>query len=207
MKIYVLFCDSNFEEFEIGDYPERKQIEEIKSEKPIRIIAEKAEDLSAYDLDSLTAIYNKLSNSNLSRFRDHAMANSRVFAIIKGLADDPNIESSFDVTEEKPAEKPADKNANRDKPKEEEDDVNKAAKKTTAKKEPAEKTERTRNKLDVNKKIKLLVEINPRRPGTGGHKSFELIKNGMKVSEFIEAGGRRVDLIWDLERKHVKLTD
>ena len=53
--------------------------------------------------------------------------------------------------------------------------------------------------------IRRLVKENPRRKGTHGHKSWNLLKNGMTYEQYIEAGGRRGDLAWDAERKNVEL--
>jgi hypothetical protein len=50
-----------------------------------------------------------------------------------------------------------------------------------------------------------LVKENPRRKGTAGWKSWNLLKKGMTYEQYIEAGGRRGDLAWDLDRKNVKL--
>ena len=44
---------------------------------------------------------------------------------------------------------------------------------------------------------------NPRREGSIGHKSFAVIKDGMKFEAYVAAGGRSVDLQWDLDHKYV----
>lgn len=52
---------------------------------------------------------------------------------------------------------------------------------------------------------------NPRREGTHGHRSFEVLREhwaknggaGMPYADYIEKGGRPNDLAWDLERGHV----
>lgn len=63
-----------------------------------------------------------------------------------------------------------------------------------------------RHRLNPQMSIVKLADGNPRRKGTFGYKSFDKIKNGMTVEQFVEKGGRLRDLHWDLERKHVKLT-
>lgn len=52
--------------------------------------------------------------------------------------------------------------------------------------------------------IKLSVE-NPRREGTNGWKSWNLITVGMTYEQYVAAGGRRVDLAWDLKAGHIEL--
>lgn len=55
------------------------------------------------------------------------------------------------------------------------------------------------------KKIFKLVDGNPRREGTHGHKSFALIKDGMTYEQYMQAGGRNNDLGWDIDHKYVEL--
>lgn len=47
---------------------------------------------------------------------------------------------------------------------------------------------------------------NPRREGTHGHKSFEVIREnpGITYEDFLEKGGRLVDLKWDHDRANVR---
>jgi len=49
---------------------------------------------------------------------------------------------------------------------------------------------------------------NPRRSGTKGHASFAIIMaspNGIKYEDYLAAGGRRVDLAWDLVHGNVEV--
>ena len=55
-------------------------------------------------------------------------------------------------------------------------------------------------------KIKVLVEKNPRVPGTRAHRIFNLYKTGMSVEAFLSAGGGRGDLRWDLKRQHISVS-
>jgi ribosomal protein L12E/L44/L45/RPP1/RPP2 len=57
------------------------------------------------------------------------------------------------------------------------------------------------------KKLYKLVTDNPRRPGTHGHRSFSLIKDGMSYEAYKSAGGRNNDLAWDIDHKFVELRD
>lgn len=56
--------------------------------------------------------------------------------------------------------------------------------------------------LDV---IELLAAENPKRAGTKTWHRFALYKTGMTVAEFLEAGGRRVDLSWDAQRQFIRI--
>ena len=58
-----------------------------------------------------------------------------------------------------------------------------------------------------NKTIHKLKTFNPRKKGTHGHRSWELITDGMLFTDYIKAGGRMNDLRWDIERKHIELRE
>jgi hypothetical protein len=55
------------------------------------------------------------------------------------------------------------------------------------------------------KVIRKLVEKNPRKEGTKGFESWSVLRDGMTYDKYIEAGGRRQDLAWDLAHKWVKM--
>jgi len=57
-------------------------------------------------------------------------------------------------------------------------------------------------------KVKAGTETNPRREGTKGHKSFAVLlasPDGVKYEDYLAAGGRRVDLAWDLVHGNVEV--
>lgn len=62
-----------------------------------------------------------------------------------------------------------------------------------------------RHRLDPQLKIVKTVADNPRRKNTEGWKSFNKIKNGMTVEQFVDKGGRLRDLHWDLGKGYLKL--
>ena len=55
--------------------------------------------------------------------------------------------------------------------------------------------------------IRLIVKENPKKPDTKAHHKYGLYKDGMKISEFLAAGGERADLSWDSNREYIKLED
>ena len=61
---------------------------------------------------------------------------------------------------------------------------------------------------DKNLRSKLRIH-NPRRLGSFGHKSLQIIINAqsLHIDDFLYLGGRIKDLRWDLERYRVRLTD
>ena len=70
---------------------------------------------------------------------------------------------------------------------------------------------RGRKSQFVGKILRTTLTENPRRNGTHGHRSMEIImkagKEGIAHSAFIEAGGRNNDLGWDIGRERVEMTD
>lgn len=58
----------------------------------------------------------------------------------------------------------------------------------------------------LGKKLHPKVAANPRRQNTWGHRSMAIILGspGLTTEEFVKAGGRLKDLIWDLKYKHVE---
>jgi hypothetical protein len=87
-----------------------------------------------------------------------------------------------------------------------------AAKKAT--KAPAKKAaaksegdgQRGRKSKYSGMKLTKLVDKNPRREGTHGHNSFSVIRSGMTYEKYIEAGGRLVDLEFDVNKGYVKVS-
>lgn len=57
------------------------------------------------------------------------------------------------------------------------------------------------------KTIHILCKGNPRRPGTHGHTSFALVKEGMTYEAYKAAGGRNNDLQWDLDKGFVEMRE
>lgn len=57
----------------------------------------------------------------------------------------------------------------------------------------------------LDKAIKVKVQSNPRRPGSATHGLFEMYAHVKDVREFLERGGRLVDIKHDLERDHIEL--
>lgn len=79
----------------------------------------------------------------------------------------------------------------------------KTAKKTAVKKTTAPGGRRSAYAEDA--KITLLVKENPKREGTAGYKNFAKYKNGMKVADFLKAGGTRADIAWDVKKAFISI--
>jgi hypothetical protein len=57
----------------------------------------------------------------------------------------------------------------------------------------------------AGKKITKLVKENPRREGSEGHASFDLITSGMKFEKYVELGGSPSQLAYCVEHGFVKV--
>lgn len=53
--------------------------------------------------------------------------------------------------------------------------------------------------------ITLLVSENPKKEGSAARERFALYRSGMSVGDFLEAGGRRGDIRWDVRHKFIRL--
>jgi hypothetical protein len=61
----------------------------------------------------------------------------------------------------------------------------------------------------AGKKITLVGKENPRREGTHGYRSMEVVRNapGIRYEDYINKGGRRVDLQGSIDLKQVEISD
>lgn len=128
----------------------------------------------------------------VNKFQDRATAEKRMQGVLEVLAIDGETPTA-------PAEGAPQEN-----------DMGTTAKPGARKRSPAKKTAASepgagRPSAFAGKKIQKLADKNPRREGTAGYKSWEKIRNGMTYEQYLEAGGRRQDLAWDIEHKYVKL--
>lgn len=88
-------------------------------------------------------------------------------------------------------------------------EMRKSAKKATGDAPAAAAKPKREPKPDeyAGKRISLVGKDNPRREGTHGHRSMEVVRNkpGITYEDYIAGGGRRVDLKGSIELKQVEL--
>lgn len=143
----------------------------------------------------LIAWYNENSGSKpIAKFKDRETAERRVSELKQAIVELSGASSKGDS-----AKKEAKKAAK--------------AKKADGNTDTDDKS-RGRKSANLGKRIyKQYVDpetkkaANPRREGTHGHKSYELIKDGMSYEDYIAAGGRNNDLRYDLDHGFVVLKD
>jgi hypothetical protein len=58
-----------------------------------------------------------------------------------------------------------------------------------------------------DKRIKIIAQGNPRKPGSHGHRNFGLYRNGMTYAEYAAEGGINGQFLWDLRHGFIELTD
>lgn len=60
-------------------------------------------------------------------------------------------------------------------------------------------------RMQEDQKITLLVDKNPKRPGSNAASVFDLYKNGMTVKQALDAGIPRGHMNWDLDHGFIKV--
>lgn len=200
MANYVLTYNKGFADCSVERFDNRPAADKAAAAhegKEDGLAVSGTDDLKHFSMHELTELYKALSGGDgPSRFRDMVKGASRVWAVIQGTWAQMNQAEDAEQTTEGTET-------------EQEDGVKKTAKKATrgrAKTSPAVKRGAgSRSRIDRDMKIHKLVSENPRKKGTEGYKSWDIMTNGMKVGTFLEKGGRIQDLKWDLERKRVEL--
>jgi hypothetical protein len=64
-----------------------------------------------------------------------------------------------------------------------------------------------RKKTSDSQRIFRVEKKNPRKEGSHGWNSWNVIKDGMTVADYLAAGGRRSDLAWDIDHGWTELKD
>lgn len=141
-----------------------------------------AEELEASNVEGwqMVDVYNHHNPSNkIAKFSDRTTACRRIFALAQAKAEGEG------AVAEKKAKAPKEK-----KPK-----------------ATGESSKRGRKSEYSGKKLTATVAENPRRAGSSGHKSMAIIlgKPGIVFEDFLAAGGRAVDLRWDIAHNAVKI--
>lgn len=155
-------------------------------------------DGNAFSLAELGEIYNVISKKGyVTRFRDLETGRKRLLEAVRLAAGEvPEDTNGGEATNEASKE-------NSDVPTTKK---TKKAKSHAKTKKPAG-AKKPRASGDAEKKINIIVKENPRRAGSAGFKSYALMTQGMKVSTYLEKGGRMQDLRWDVAAGNVKLVD
>ena len=65
---------------------------------------------------------------------------------------------------------------------------------------------KTRQRVNKSAVITLVGIANPKRPGTLACTRFDLYTNGMTVADYIAAGGRSGDVLYDVAQGHITLS-
>lgn len=78
--------------------------------------------------------------------------------------------------------------------------------KTIMKKRSAVKV-RKQYTINPDCKIRILVDSNPKTVGSAAYTRFKLYKEGMTVNNFLDRGGKRIDIRWDLDHNYIALEE
>ena len=142
------------------------------------------DDLSQVPTSVLVTLHNIIRPEKpVKKFSDRATAEKRMQGVLEVLA--------------KPGEAPAADAS------QENDSMASKTKKSRAR--TTEGASAGRPSIFAGKIIRKVESKNPRKEGTKGFESWNVLKGGMTYEQYVAAGGRRQDLAWDLERNWVKL--
>jgi hypothetical protein len=176
----------NIKKNTIAAYASAKEAEAQGNAHPIFSTEKQLRDLVAKNTlnqTDLVAMYNLASGKDIKKFADKETAITRTFAAVSKAHEAA-------VAEEKPVKE----------------------KKEPKAKAEGEQSTRGRKKGSagkyVGKTVFATTDVNPRRIGTNGFKSFEIIrgkKNGVPYADYLAAGGRTNDLQWDVDKGHAKV--
>ncbi len=198
MKTYAF----DFKNYRIHLYPSKIA---AQSDGNGRILASTLEELLAERItgDQLVGMYNKLvPDAPIKRFETKEKGIVRLWALAEAKAIHVADNSASAETSRGSAS---------DKKEEKKSMAKKAKKEKVA--DESEAGKRGRQSEFAGKRITINTEDgeNPRREGSHGYNSMEIIvnagKKGILYEDFIAAGGRRVDLAWDYEKENVVLSD
>jgi hypothetical protein len=142
-------------------------------------IVDSAEAIAAHDslsTNDIRAIFNRITNANVKKFATRSTAARRLWEALRAIEPNeaPEVPEAVE-TERTPKE------------------AGQAPVSAKGRKPGSGKY--------AGKLIVPLKEVNPRRAGTSGFKSYEIIKGrieGVPFEEYIKAGGVTRDLEWDM---------
>jgi len=157
--------------------------EKLPGDQTAHVISSAADlsDRQTFPTSTLVTLYNGLTGANILKFENRTTAQDRVMIELARRAVEPPA-----PVEEKPAP------------------VNQKKEKTRVSETTTET--KSRAKVDVNLPIRILVEKNPCREGTGHWKRFNIYKDGMTLAEYVKAGGHLNDATQtDIPRGFIEL--
>jgi hypothetical protein len=203
MVAYALVYKKDFENVSLTKCDSKAQAEQIATAHDggdFGLAVGEAADLGRFSMLELVGLYSGLTGNSVNRFRDLAAGQKRIFTSIIGLADQAAQPKASDNDND-----PVD-GVVKTKGK------TKAAKKQTAAKvstkgEPKKSgiDRKPYDRMNIDGKLDIIVKENPRVEGSKSWVSYKLMKQGMKVRDFLAKGGRQADLRHDIKKGRVKM--
>lgn len=193
-----------------ADAPADVQVHQTPYDPPegrIVWIATQSNDLMRVPMPVLVAAYNLLTNKSTTRFATRPKGVIQVWrAMQEWLGKGEPEELTPDVEATAPAGND---------PSPAQDDTTMATK-TTARKRSAKKTPITAKKsaekkgrptrFTTDSVITVVAKENPKRANSAAGKRFALYKSGMTVQQFLDKGGWRADINWDVKQGFIKVS-
>ena len=83
--------------------------------------------------------------------------------------------------------------------------MNTKTKTVAAVKKTTRRSTSTRSGLATGPRVRLLVKVNPKRPGTAAYERFARYRNNLPVEKYLELGITRLDLTYDQKHEFVQI--
>lgn len=191
--VYLVLYDGEYKNVTVEGFDTKELAIEAagKSPREKSLVIQEANDLVQFDPQTLLSIYNGINNSTLTRFRTVESGRERILTSVRGL-----------VASQTKGEQSTGAEAS-----ESESDVATKKKKAAAK-APAEKKKR-KSAIDLEKKIHHTAAFKDAklREGSSRSKDFEKMKNGLKVSTYLDNKGNPNNLRFAIIKKYITLGD
>lgn len=187
-------------------------------------VAQLASDTLLAPSSAMLRLFNQLAPTPVGRFADRKTAAKRLWDICEKVlpepepfsppaptTSEPEPNTSAPPTEQKEENEMA--TATATKKAAAKNSATKAPAKAAAKKAPAKNTTGLRGRVSAyaGKVLRTTTETNPRRAGTAGFKSMEVLikagKAGITFEDFTKKGGRSNDLAWDIDKGNATAKD
>lgn len=197
-KAYLVTYNGDYQDVTVEAFASKELAVEAsgKSPKEKGLVVQETSDLTQYTIDDLLRIYNGVNGTSLTRFRTLESGRERILTSVKAMV------SVDDDTAPSGASDEASSNQG-----ESDMAAKKATKKKAAPKAPAERKKR-KSQVDADKKIQHTEKFKDvkLRDGAARGEDFKKMKNGTKVSTYLENGGSGANIRFALQKGYIKLT-
>lgn len=187
----------NIDNFTAARFETKQDAGRMGNDLPIFDSMESLAEHKSIPTSAIMTLFNSLTGANVKKFADRKTAARRLWVVLEEapIAPAQTVQETT-APEEAPKPKTSAKRSS-----------TAGSTKRSPKTEGSEAANRGRKAGTgefAGKTIFALKEVNPRRSGTFGFKSYEILQGkpeGVAYTDYLAAGGRPQDLRWDIARK------